>query len=270
MNRMPTMFTPHGGGPCFFMDWDPADTWDKLRKFLEDLPSSLPEKPKALLVISGHWEETRFTVQTNPAPPLLFDYGGFPPHTYELTWPAPGDPALAAKVRGLLEGAGFETGEDDARGYDHGTFVPLMVAFPEANIPIVQLSLRSDLDAQAHLAAGRSLAPLRDEGVLIIGSGNSYHNMQVMMRSMRGGVADEPHGLEFDRWLTDAVTRANGVERDKMLAAWDKAPGARDANPREEHLLPLHVVAGAADDDRGFKTLEDHAMGVVESAFTFG
>ncbi len=270
MTRMPTMFIPHGGGPCFFMDWDPTDTWDKQRKFLEDLPASLPENPKALLVISGHWEEAQFTVQNNPAPDLLFDYNGFPPHTYELTWPALGDPALAKRVHDLLEDAGFPTTYDDKRGYDHGTFVPLKVAFPEADIPCVQLSLRNDLDPEAHLAAGRALAPLRDEGVLIIGSGNSYHNMQVMMRSMRGSATDNLSGLEFDRWLTDAATRANAADRDAMLAAWDKAPGARDANPREEHLIPLHVAAGAALSDRGVKTLEDYVMGAVESAFTFG
>jgi aromatic ring-opening dioxygenase catalytic subunit (LigB family) len=134
----------------------------------------------------------------------------------------------------------------------------------------MQLSLRSDLDPQAHLAAGRALAPLRDEGVLIIGSGNTYHNMRVMMRAMRGGGSPEPSGREFDRWLSHVVTHADPAERDAMLAAWDNAPGARDANPREEHLIPLHVAAGAAGDDRGVKTLEDHVMGAVESAFRFG
>jgi len=209
-------------------------------------------------------------VQTSPAPDLLFDYNGFPPHTYQLTWPAPGDPALAKRVQTLLEDAGFPTGADKKRGYDHGTFIPLKVAFPEADIPCVQLSLRSDLSPEAHLAAGRALAPLRDEGVLIIGSGNTYHNMQVMMRSMRGGGNAAPQGGEFDRWLTDAATRTDADERDRMLAAWDQAPGARDANPREEHLIPLHVVAGAALTDKGIKTLEDHVMGAIESAFTFG
>ncbi len=268
--RQPTMFIPHGGGPCFFMDWDPPGTWDRQRRFLEELPASLPETPRALLVISGHWEAPVFTVQTSPAPPLLFDYNGFPPHTYELTWPAPGDPALAERVRALLEGAGFETAGDPERGYDHGVFVPLKVAFPAADIPAVQLSLRADLDPKAHLAAGRALAPLRDEGVLILGSGNTYHNMAVMMRAMRGGGSGEARGQDFDRWLTEAATRADPAERDALLAEWDKAPGAREANPREEHLIPLHVAAGAALDDRGVKTLEDRVMGAVESAFRFG
>ena len=148
--------------------------------------------------------------------------------------------------------------------------MPLKVAFPEADIPTVQLSLRADLDPEAHLAAGRALAPLRDEGVLIIGSGNTYHNMGVMMRAMREGATGSVAGTDFDRWLTDAVTQGDPVRRDAMLATWDQAPGAREANPREEHLIPLHVVAGAAGEDRGTKTLEDHVMGAVESAFRFG
>ena len=270
MARMPTMFIPHGGGPCFFMDWNPPETWDRHREFLADVPATLPETPKALLVISGHWEEPQFTVQKNPSPPLLFDYGGFPPHTYELTWPAPGDPTLSDKVQSLIEAAGFPCLVDEARGYDHGVFIPLKVAFPQADIPCVQLSLRSDLDPAAHIAVGRALAPLRDEGVLIIGSGNTYHNMQKMMRAMQGGGGDAVNGQEFDRWLTDAVTRPDAAERDQMLAQWGAAPGARDANPREEHLIPLHVVAGAGLDDKGLKTLEDNVLGAVESAFTFG
>jgi aromatic ring-opening dioxygenase catalytic subunit (LigB family) len=252
------------------MDWDPADTWDKERKFLEDLPATLPEKPKAILVISGHWEEAQFTVQKNVAPPLLFDYGGFPPHTYELTWPAPGNPDLSDKVVALLEEAGFPTAIDVTRGYDHGVFIPLKVAFPKADIPCVQLSLRSDLDPKAHLAVGRALEPLRDQGALIIGSGNTYHNMQKMMRAMQGGATGAPNGQEFDRWLTDATTRTDPAERDQLLANWDAAPGARDANPREEHLIPLHVVAGAAGADTGVRTLEDHVLGALESAFRFG
>jgi len=270
MAKMPALFIPHGGGPCFFMDWNPADAWDRQRDFLSHLSENLPEKPKALLVISGHWEEAQFTVQQNPTPPLLFDYQGFPPSTYELTWPAPGDPALSDRVKSLLDSAGFPTNIDTARGFDHGVFIPLKVAFPQADIPCVQLSLRADLDPQAHIAVGRALAPLRDEGVLIIGSGNTYHNMGKMMRAMQGQGGDEINGVEFDRWLTDAITQSDPAIRNQLLCDWAKAPGARDANPREEHLIPLHVVAGAALSDRGVKTLEDHVMGAVESAFQFG
>jgi len=270
MTRMPTMFIPHGGGPCFFMDWTPPDEWDRHHQYLRDLPATLPERPKALLVISGHWEERQFTVQRNAAPSLLFDYYGFPPHTYELTWPASGDPALSDRVRALVEEAGFSCAVDEARGYDHGVFIPLKVAFPQADIPCVQLSLRSDLDPAAHIAVGRALAPLRDEGVLIIGSGNTYHNMKKMMQVMMGGAASAVNGQEFDRWLSDAVTRPDPAERNQMLVHWVAAPSARDANPREEHLIPLHVVAGAALDDKGTKTLEDNVLGAVESAFAFG
>lgn len=268
--RQPSLFIPHGGGPCFFMDWDPPDTWDRHRAFLEGLPAMLPERPKALLVISGHWEEPVFTVQTNPAPPLLFDYYGFPPHTYQLTWPAPGDPALAGRVRSLLEDAGFETGEDAERGFDHGVFVPLKVAFPAADIPTVQLSLRGDLDPAAHLAAGRALAPLRDEGVLIVGSGNTYHNLRRMLGAMGGRVPAEPAGRAFDRWLEEAVTEPDPERRAARLTRWAEAPGARESHPREEHLIPLHVAAGAAGADPGRKVFEDVVMGAIESAFRFG
>jgi len=252
------------------MDWNPPDTWNKERDFLAALSATLPEKPKALLVISGHWEEQHFTVQKNSNPPLLFDYGGFPAHTYELQWPAPGDPTLSDRVKLLLEQAGFPTKIDTKRGYDHGVFIPLKVAFPDADIPCVQLSLRSDFDPQAHLAMGRALAPLRDEGVLIIGSGNSYHNMHKIMQAMNGGGVGTLNGLEFDRWLTDAITRTDPEQRSQLLANWVVAPGARDANPREEHLIPLHVVAGAAESDQGRKILEDHILGAIESAFAFG
>ncbi|KAB2541481.1 aromatic ring-opening dioxygenase LigA [Salipiger aestuarii] len=270
MTRMPTLFIPHGGGPCFFMDWSPPDEWDRHRQYLRDLPATLPARPKALLVISGHWEEPAFTVQSNAAPPLLFDYGGFPPHTYELTWPAPGDPALSERVHDLIRAAGLPVAKDVTRGFDHGIFVPLKVAFPDADIPCVQLSLASDLDPERHIALGQALAPLRDEGVLILGSGNTYHNMGVLMQSLRAGPRGEVAGTEFDTWLTDAITNPDPDERNRRLARWSQAPGARNAHPRAEHLIPLHVVAGAAGADIGRKTLEDQVLGALESAFRFG
>ncbi|MDD9708036.1 class III extradiol ring-cleavage dioxygenase [Seohaeicola sp. 4SK31] len=270
MARQPTLLIPHGGGPCFFMDWNPPDEWDRHRQFLQDLPGTLPERPRALLVISGHWEEPAFTMQTNPAPPLLFDYGGFPPQTYELTWPAPGDPALAERVHDLIRAAGLPAAKDAERGFDHGVFVPLKVAFPEADIPCVQLSVASDLDPGRHIALGQALAPLRDEGVLILGSGNTYHNMGVMMRSLRCGPRGDIVGGAFDAWLTEAMTCPDPEDRNRRLTHWSDAPGGRDAHPREEHLIPLHVVAGAAGDDIGRKTLEDHVLGAIESAFRFG
>jgi aromatic ring-opening dioxygenase catalytic subunit (LigB family) len=158
--RQPVIFLPHGGGPCFFMDWTwgPADTWERTRGFLEGLAASLPEKPKALLVVSGHWEEAAFTVSAAEHPRLIFDYSGFPEHTYKLTWPAPGDPALAASVAELLKGAGLPAAVSPSRGFDHGVFVPLKVAFPAAEIPVVTLSLAAgragELDPVLHLLPG--------------------------------------------------------------------------------------------------------------------
>lgn len=266
MKRMPTLFIPHGGGPCFFMDWTmgPANTWERMRGWLEGLAASLPEKPTAILVISGHWETRVPTVQTASAPPLLFDYSGFPKHTYELTWPAPGSPELAARVRELLQSAGIESATDERRGFDHGVFVPLKVVFPEASIPTVQLSLQTQLDPEQHLAIGRALAPLRDEGILIVGSGMSYHNMRGFM-SGTGRAASE----RFDAWLADAVERAPS-ERDAALAKWAAAPAARESHPREEHLLPLMVAAGAAGTDPGKRIFRDDVMGVFVSAVQFG
>src|SRR5262249_28439343 len=157
---------PHGAGPCFFMDWTrgPPDTWDKTADWLKGLIAGLPERPKAILGVSGHWEAPEFTVGSGPRPELIYDYYGFPEETYRLRFDAPGSPALAARARELLSAAGLPNAEDPQRGWDHGIFVPLKLASPDADIPVVQLSLRSDLDPEAHLAAGRALAPLRDEG----------------------------------------------------------------------------------------------------------
>ena len=270
MSKMPTIFIPHGGGPCFFMDWNPADAWDDMAEYLRNVPALIGQKPKAMLVVSGHWEEATVTVQTNPAPGMLFDYHGFPPHTYQLDYPAPGDPDLAARVKGLLENSGIRVKTNPERGFDHGVFIPLMVAFPAADIPIVQLSLRADFDPAAHIGMGEALQPLRDEGVLIVGSGMTYHNIQVMMRNMNSGGNGHRGGEEFDNWLTDTLTHLDVSQRNVQLANWADAPSARNAHPREEHLIPLHVVVGAAGPDIGKKTLEDTVLGAVESAFQFG
>ena len=167
--RMPTVYLPHGGGPWPFVEVGLGSRAEQaaLATYLRDLAHTPGERPKAVLVISAHWEERVPTVMTSVAPPMLYDYYGFPPESYEITWPAPGDPALAARVRALLGKAGFETAADPDRGYDHGTFVPLKLTYPDADMPICQLSLVGGLDPATHLAIGRALAPLRDEGVFI-------------------------------------------------------------------------------------------------------
>jgi len=264
-NRQPVLFLPHGGGPCFFMDWTwgPADTWRATQRFLESLLSTLPAPPKALLVISGHWEESAFTAGSGPNPKLIYDYSGFPAHTYQLTWPAPGDPTLAARVADMLHTAGLPSATDRTRGYDHGVFVPLKVAFPRAEIPVVTLSLDQSLDPALHIAAGRALAPLRDEGVLIIGSGMSFHNLRAYLHPETGERA-----RAFDAWLTRAI-EFPAPERDSLLANWREAPFAAYAHPREEHLIPLMVAAGAGGDAAGKRIFSDEPMGARISAYRF-
>ncbi|MFA9441657.1 class III extradiol ring-cleavage dioxygenase [Uliginosibacterium sp. sgz301328] len=263
--RQPSLFIPHGGGPCFFMDWQPADTWTRMQAFLEGIAGTLPERPKAVVVISGHWEEDAFTVNAASAPPLLFDYYGFPEHTYRLTYPAPGAPDLAERVVSLLSAAGLPTATDHTnRGLDHGVFIPFKLIFPDADVPVVQLSLLRGLDPATHIKAGEALAALRDEGVLIVGSGMSYHNLRAF-----GPNGREPSRL-FDAWLTDAVEQPTAAARDAALDAWSSAPAARIAHPREEHLIPLMVAAGAAGTDRGNKVYADDVNGLAISAFRFG
>ncbi len=241
------------------------DAWSELEAYLHGFAAALDERPRAILVVSGHWEEARPTVNAGVAPPLLFDYGGFPSHTYRLTWPAPGAPDLAARVRGLLGETGMESGSDTSRGWDHGVFVPMKVIFPDADIPTVQLSLRHGLDPATHLALGRALAPLRREGVLIVGSGQTYHNMRGFMG---GGGGVDPAAEAFDAWLRGAM--ADGATRDRSLIAWEQAPGARQAQPHEDHLLPLMVAAGAASGEPGRTVFHGHALGKPISGFRFG
>ena len=263
--RQPAIFLPHGGGPCFFMDWTwgPADTWEATRHFLESIQPSLPEPPKALLVISGHWEEAAFTAGSASSPQLIYDYSGFPANTYQLSWPAPGDPALAAHVADLLRDAGLPSSTDPNRGYDHGVFVPLKVAFPEAQIPAVTLSLDHSLDPALHIAAGRALAPLRSEGVLIIASGMSFHNLRGYFQQQ---TAERDHA--FDSWLTNAVQNP-APQRNALLEKWRSAPFAAYSHPREEHLMPLMVASGAGGDAPGKRVFTDEPMGAQISAYRF-
>jgi aromatic ring-opening dioxygenase catalytic subunit (LigB family) len=268
-STLPVFYLAHGGGPCFFMDWSdigPADTWLKMGDWLKGLASTLEQKPKAVLVISAHWEEKDFTVMTHEHPPMLYDYSGFPPHTYELRYPAPGSPALAKRVQELLGVAGIASQTDSKRGFDHGVFVPLLLMYPEADIPVIQVALKKGLSAQEHLRLGEALAPLRDEGVLIVGSGMSYHNLKAFFDSK--SVLQESD--QFDGWLTSVVTTLSPEERNAQLENWPQAPSARLAHPREEHLIPLMVVAGSAGQDRGTRVFTDRVMGATVSAYRFG
>ncbi|HEY0253025.1 MAG TPA: class III extradiol ring-cleavage dioxygenase [Kofleriaceae bacterium] len=262
---MPTVYIPHGGGPWpwVHVPFGSQSELDALKAYLSNLASIPGEAPKALLVISAHWEENVPTVMTSAHPPMLYDYYGFPPESYSLQWPAPGAPQLVARVKELLAAAKFPLGEDPDRGFDHGTFVPLKLAYPEPQIPVLQLSLVTGLDPATHLALGRALAPLRDEGVFIIGSGMSYHNLRAFHPSA------EPHATQFDNWLKDTATRPQ-AERDAALTSWAKAPSARAVHPREEHLIPLMVVAGAAGEDAGKLAWNGSVNKLKLSAYHFG
>ena len=163
--RLPTVFLPHGGGPWPFMDdsvFGAPGMWDHMRTYMTALGLVPPAPPQAVLVVSAHWEAEVPTLMAAARPPMLYDYYGFPPETYEVEWPAPGAPELAEEIRERLEAAGIAAATDAVRGFDHGTFVPLALAYPEANIPTTQLSLQAGLDPRRHIEIGRALAPLRD------------------------------------------------------------------------------------------------------------
>jgi aromatic ring-opening dioxygenase catalytic subunit (LigB family) len=265
--KQPSIYLPHGGGPCFFMDPPPDDPtrWVAMEAYLRDLPSMLPSRPDALLIISGHWEMKRPTVLAAARPGLLFDYYNFPPHTYRLTYPAPGAPDLAARVRGLLAEAGIDSDADGERGYDHGIFIPMKVAFPDADIPILQLSLQSGLDPARHIAVGKALRSLRDDNILIIGSGLSFHNLGALGDPRATAPAEA-----FDAWLTRTLCDGPIAERDSGLARWSEAPFARICHPREEHLLPLMVAAGAGAGEPGRHAFSGKIWGKPVSAYHFG
>ena len=264
--RMPVVFIPHGGGPWPFVDtgFPPTDVED-LKRYLRTVPAVAPRRPRALLVVSAHWEAPVPSVMTSAQPPMLYDYYGFPPESYRITWPAPGDPALARRRRRAAAAGRLPApAEDPQRGYDHGTFVPLKVAYPDADIPVVQLSLIEGLDPARHLALGRALAPLRDEDVFIIGSGMTFHNLRIFRDPRSAPIAET-----FDAWLRETMA-LDPAARDEGLTRWAAAPAARLAHPREEHLIPLMVAAGAAGDDAARLAYNNTFAGLRLSAFHFG
>jgi aromatic ring-opening dioxygenase catalytic subunit (LigB family) len=265
-SRLPVYFISHGGGPWSYMDDPSRAAYAKLEAALAAMPRQIGGKPRAVLMISAHWEESEFTLTSNPKPPMIYDYGGFPDYTYHIHYDAPGDPPLAARVKSLLDAAGLPARLDAERGFDHGAFTPLKVIYPDADVPVVQLSLKRGMDPATHLAMGRALAPLRDEGVLIVGSGLSYHNLRQFFSPAAYGPS-----REFDAWLNGALLGGSPADRVKLLTAWETAPSARAAHPREEHLLPLMVAVGAAGDDMAELTYQekDFLGGITVSSFRF-
>ena len=264
MTRFPTFFLSHGGGPWPFME-DRRVQYAKTAEEFRRLPQLLPARPKAVLVITGHWEADAFTVTTSAHPPMVYDYYGFPEHTYQLKYPAPGDPALAAQVKALLAAAGVDCREDADQGFDHGTFVPLGLMYPNADMPIVLLSLKSSYDAAEHIRVGQAIASLRDQGILIVGSGLTYHNMRGFNRA-----ESRPVSYDFEAYLNEAISNPDAARRNAMLVDWENAPSARLAHPREDHLLPLMVAAGAAGSDVGKRVFVDEVANVAMASYVFG
>ncbi|TAL77920.1 MAG: dioxygenase [Burkholderiaceae bacterium] len=264
--KMPVYFVSHGGGPWPYIP-EEQDTYALLTRSLQDIPGQLDHKPRAVLMVSAHWEATGgFLVMSNPRPPMLYDYYGFPQHTYQIQYRAPGCAALSERVSQLLEKAGLPHMSDPDRGFDHGAFVPMVVMYPEADIPMVQLSIETHFNPKLHMDLGRALAPLRDEDILIIGSGLSYHNLREIRST---GAAPS---AQFDAWLQQAVVQGPIDQRLGQLENWEQAPAARRAHPREDHLIPLMVAAGAAEQDPATCIYHDTGLfsNITASSFRFG
>lgn len=243
-DRMPVLYLGHGAPP---LADDPVWTRE-LAAWSRDLP-----RPKAILVVSAHWEEAPLTLGATRQVPLVYDFWGFPQHYYSVRYDAPGAPELAAKVRALV-GTKYPTRDDPERGLDHGAYVPLVEMYPGADVPVLQISMPT-LDPRRLYEVGRLLAPLRREGVLIVGSGFLTHNLSCV--DFHAGVDAPPQSFmtEFDDWAARAL---DAGDVDALLDFGHKAPAARLAHPRSEHFAPLFVSLGAAED-----TLADHSTPVT-------
>ena len=264
MARLPTYFISHGGGPW---PWLPnmRQMLASLEVSLARMPAEIGEVPKAICMVSGHWEEDSFTVMTAPTPGMVYDYGGFPPETYKIIYPAPGAPQIAQRTAELIKAAGLPVALDAKRGFDHGTFAPAYVMYPKAEVPIYQVSLQHGYNPAAHFALGRALAPLRDEGVLIVGSGLSYHNLRLF------GPGAKVPSAAFDAWLAETMAKT-GKARTQALLDWESAPYARTCHAQEDHLVPLFAALGAAEDDTAKLVYHDANVfgGVTASSYKFG
>lgn len=271
-SRQPVFFVNHGGGPFPIIgDGGKGGGPDsELVAKMKAIPAELPALPRATLVVTAHWEERVPSITGSERPELLYDYYGFPPEGYapHLTYTPPGSPAVAQRARDLLVEAGFAKVNINDRPLDHGTFIPMKIMFPGENMPITQVSLVEGLDPEKHVKLGQALAPLRDDGVLIIGSGMSFHNMR--------GWDDTTGGAQaFDKWLQESVSgvpggAGAGEKRTAALKRWNKAPGGSYSHPREEHLMPLLVCAGAGADDDCTLHFTSTVFGVPVSGFRFG
>lgn len=258
------IFIPHGGGPLPLLN-------DMSHQALIACLSSLSEtikKPKAIVMVSAHWEEKLATLSSSANPPMIYDYSGFPEESYSIQYPALGDTQLATKIKNLLQANNIPAELNNQRGFDHGTFVPLKLIYPNADIPVVQLSLINHLNGQAHINLGKALAALSEENILIIGSGSSFHNLSLMRHSHP---ETNQRAQAFDDWLNEKLLDNNSSQLDKehALANWQAAPYARFCHPREEHFLPLFVCLGAAlvNNFKARSIFKEEIMGIPMSGF---
>ena len=235
--RQPAIFVSHGS-PTLPLERGVAVD------FLRGLGSEL-DRPKAILVVSAHWDTLRPAVSAAREPETIYDFYGFPPELYRLRYPAPGAPKLAERVAGLLEEKGLRTDVDPARGLDHGAWTPLFHMYPQADIPVTQFAIQSRLGPAHHVRLGEALKPLRDEGVLIFASGGATHNLRELSYQ-RGNPVPQPWVVEFNEWLANAVLSGR---RDELVGYRQKAPHAVRNHPTDEHLIPLFVALGAGSTD---------------------
>jgi 4,5-DOPA dioxygenase extradiol len=261
MTNAQIVYFSHGGGPLPIL----GDAGHQaMVDFMRELPSRL-RKPDAILVISAHWEEDAATLLGASAPPMFYDYYGFPEEAYQIRYPAPGSPELANRISEVLSANNIPFRIDLQRGYDHGLFIPLKLMFPDADIPCLQLSLLRGLNPSAHIALGRALRKLRQENLLVVGSGFSFHNMRAF--AWEGAKVTDPANNAFQDWLIDTCAGSmSEPEREQRLIDWAKAPSARYCHPREEHLLPLHVCAGMAESPATV-VFDDYILGKRAVAF---
>ncbi len=260
-NKAQVVYFSHGGGPLPIL----GDASHKaMIDFMTRLPAQL-RKPEVILVISAHWEESAATLLGAQNPAMFYDYYGFPDEAYEITYPAPGSPELANRIVELLKAGNIPARIDPRRGFDHGLFIPLKLMYPPADIPCLQLSLLRGLNPGTHIALGKALRELRNENILVIGSGFSFHNLRAF--SWQGIGDPDPANDAFQDWLIEVcVGSMTASEREQRLIEWEKAPSARYCHPREEHLLPLHVCTGMADKPAKL-IFDDHILGKRSVAF---
>jgi 4,5-DOPA dioxygenase extradiol len=233
MSRLPVLFVSHGS-PMTALDPGRAGTaWRRMAREAG--------RPRAVVIVSAHWETDLPMVTGGAHPETIHDFGGFPDALYAIRYPAPGAPDVAAEVVASLKAAGITAGIDGCRGLDHGAWVPLMHMFPDADVPVVQLSVQPARGAEHHIALGRAIAPLSAKGVLIVGSGHATHNLRDW-RSNATGPSDLRYVGEFSEWIAQRLASGD----DDALAAWKSAPDALRAHPSDEHFLPLLVAYGAA------------------------